>query len=530
MKKKLILKILIGIVVLILLVQGVTVLILEPWVARKVQTLLNNPTSRIIYKIDDVDISLLTFGIKFEKITLYTHAGEGIENCQIGEISLVDIKGIHLFKALFSKEWKVDALTVTDCIFSDQYPLSHRNLHPFTPPANIFVENVNLDHLELSFQDSATSKSYLFHNSQLIMHNFNLLKGEKLVNFTSENFEFQTPQLAVTSPNGMYTFIADTVMYSALSEILKISSFKIQPNYKGYDFTSREKYQTDRVEATFSNNQVFGFCAEDYIRDGNIICTDIEIGQMAMDIFRDRRKPFEHKLKPVFQDILLEYPHRIDIDSMHFGSGSIKYTEHAEGANHPGSITFREITGSIISFSNDSLRKNRNDTLVLKAEAMIYGKSKLRLITTARLFQADKAFHMKGRLAPMNIKDLNPILEKNAFIYAHGKINSLDFNFTANKYKANGSVLFLYNDLGVTIKNKNTDDTTGAKEVILTRLANKAILDSNPLRHDEARTGIIDYKRDPEKMFFNYCLKSVISGMKESVRKASKKKKKDLKD
>jgi len=525
MKKKLFLKILIGIAALMVVWIVIATTLVEPWIRTKIESSLNTPDSGMAIKINDVDISLLTFGIKFEKIIISGKAIEGNDPDSVGQIAFIDCRGINVFKALLSDEWRFNTLTVSDFIFSNQFPLSKRSLHPFTSPAKIFVKNIYLDLVEMSLLDSATARSYKIYNTQLSMHNLRLSKGEKIFNYTAEKFDIQSPHLVLTSPNGMYTFIADTVAYSSMSETLYVQSFKIQPNYKDYDFTSRERYQTDRVEATFSQNKVYGICADDFIKDGNIIFTSVEIGHLDLDIFRDRRKPFDHKNKPVLLDVLYKYPHRIDIDSLHIRNGKIKYTEHAEDANRPGNVSFRDIKGGIYSLSNDTLYKNKYDTLVIRAEAMVYGKSKLRIVTKARLFEPDRRFHMTGRLAPMSLEDLNPILERNVFMYAHGKINSLDFDFTANKNKATGRVLFLYSDLLITLKNKTTDDTTGLKEIILTRLANKAIVDSNPYRREEARIGTIDYKRDPEKMFFNYSLKAVISGMKSSVAKTSKKKK-----
>ncbi|HZV70580.1 MAG TPA: hypothetical protein VFG10_13595 [Saprospiraceae bacterium] len=525
MNKKLFLKILIGIAAFMILWLVISTTIAEPWIKRKIESSLNTPGSRMAVKIDDVDISLLAFGIKFERIIISGNAVEGNDQDSIGQIAFVDCKGINVFKALFSDEWRFNTLTVSDFSYSNTISLSKRGPHPFTSPVNLFIKNIYIDHLEMNLEDSTSAKSYKLYDSRLSMHKFSMLKGEKLVNYTSENFDFESPQLVLTSPNGMYTFLADTLAYSSTSETLSVRSFKIQPNYKDYDFTSRERYQTDRIEATFLDTELYGICADDFIKDSNIMFTALEIGDLELDIFRDRRKPFDHKNKPVLLDLLYEYPHCIDIDSLHIRKGNIKYTEHAEDANRPGHVNFRDIAGSIYMLSNDTIHKNKNDTLVIKTEAMVYGKSKLRIVTKARLFEPDRKFRMTGRLAPMSLDDLDPILERNAYMYARGKINALDFDFTANKKKATGRVLFLYSDLNITLKNKNTDDTTGLKEIILTRLANKAILDSNPLPGEETRIGTIEHERDPEKMFFNYCLKAVISGMKSSVDKSSKKKK-----
>jgi len=53
-------------------------------------------------------------------------------------------------------------------------------------------------------------------------------------------------------------------------------------------------------------------------------------------------------------------------------------------------------------------------------------------------------------------------------------------------------------------------------------IANKKLLDSNPVSGEPVRIGIIEYKRDPERFLFNYSFKSIFSGIKSSLTKDSK--------
>jgi hypothetical protein len=120
----------------------------------------------------------------------------------------------------------------------------------------------------------------------------------------------------------------------------------------------------------------------------------------------------------------------------------------------------------------------------------------------------------------MEISDLNPYLEKSAFVYAtSGKIEKLDFNFTANNTSATGSMTMIYNGLDLAIKNKNTDDTTAFKERLISVIANIKVIDSNPQKGNEIRIGIINYERDPERFLFSYCARSILSGIKSSLLK-----------
>ncbi|MBK6967265.1 MAG: hypothetical protein IPH20_26055, partial [Bacteroidales bacterium] len=103
----------------------------------------------------------------------------------------------------------------------------------------------------------------------------------------------------------------------------------------------------------------------------------------------------------------------------------------------------------------------------------------------------------------MEAEALNPMLEHTAFIYAtSGKIDALNFNFTANNTRATGEMALLYHGLDIAVKNKQTNDTTALKERIISIIANNMILNSNPLPGKEVRQGVIGYERDPERFVF----------------------------
>ena len=94
----------------------------------------------------------------------------------------------------------------------------------------------------------------------------------------------------------------------------------------------------------------------------------------------------------------------------------------------------------------------------------------------------------------MEVQELNPMLEKNAFVYAtSGKIESMNFSFTANNTKAAGQMNLRYEGLNVAVKNKRTDDTTAVKERVISVIANMKIMNSNPLPGEEMRQGVIDF-------------------------------------
>ena len=205
-----------------------------------------------------------------------------------------------------------------------------------------------------------------------------------------------------------------------------------------------------RIEAGFSNIYFYDFYAADYFRSGSLISSYIEIGKMDMKVFRDKRKEFRHANKPAFQDMIYNYPGTIQIDSIGLINGNVTYTVHAEEANEPGIISFNEINAKIYKISNDTIYKTKSAYLELKGNALLMGKGKMTILLKGRIFDSQNTFSLDGTLSDMDANELNPILEKNAFVYAtSGKIDAMNFSFMANNTKATGIMTMLYHGLDI---------------------------------------------------------------------------------
>jgi hypothetical protein len=145
-------------------------------------------------------------------------------------------------------------------------------------------------------------------------------------------------------------------------------------------------------------------------------------------------------------------------------------------------------------------------------------KGKLTLSLKSKLFDRQHTFSLSGTVNHMEASDLNPMLENNAFVYAtSGELDEMKFSFTANDTKATGSMTMLYHGLELAVKNKRTDDTTAIKERLISKIANRKVINSNPFHGKAIRVGIIDCERNPERFLFNYCFKSILSGIKSSM-------------
>lgn len=518
MKKKIFIKILAGIVTFLVLIFFLTILFVDPWIGKIIRSALNEKNSKYQVEIEKVHFSIFTSGLALHTITVRTkpeHRSDGDLNV---EISSIKCKGISLTKAMFHKDIEISEVIIFNSTVNGVMAFSEDSINPIISSLNIQIGKIIFDIINLNIKSTSSAQAYVVKEGVLNVYDLQVLKKDTVSFGIVKLFDFNADELLSVSSDSMYTNKVNGTKYSATSNTLVVDSFFIHPNFKAYDFTSRHKFQSDCIEAGFSNILVHDFSAAGYLKTGSLVSSYVEIGIMDMKVFRDRREPFSHITKPMFQDMIYNYPHKINIDSIGLLSGNVTYTEHAVKANHPGRISFNKINAKIYKITNDTVFKKEGAYFELRSNALLMGKGKLTISLKSQLYNSDNTFTLDGTLSAMEAKELNPMLERNAFLYAaSGRIEEMNFAFTANNNKATGKMTFRYHGLDLAVKNKETDDTTAIKEIIVSWIANMKTMDSNPLPGKEVRVGIIENERDPEKFLFNYCFKSILSGIKSSI-------------
>jgi len=534
MSNKVVLKIFIGIVGLLLLSVITIRIVVEPLILRKIQSAVNENNKDFNVKIGKVHLAIFRSELELKNITISTKTEQnGIQDIN-GEVESIRLEGIHLIKAIFKKDIEISEVTIFNSSINGNIPFPEKPMPPKISSLNIRIDSLFLKKTNLKIKNTSTAQAFSVKDGVFKVYHLQVQKLDTLSASIVKQFDFNVQEFRSVSPDSMYTRTATGINYSSTSNKLTVDSFSIHPNYPEAEFIARHKFETDRIEAGLSRLLVHDFSVNDFIKSGGLTSSYIEIEKLEMDIFRDKRKEFNHVNKPAFQDMIYNYAGKITIDSIGISGGNITYTEHAENASEPGVIRFNELNALIFNITNDTIYKTEKAFIGFNAEALLMGKAKITVQMKGRLFESQNTFAVNGKLSGIEVMELNPMLEKNAFIYAtSGKIDAMSFSFTANNTKSSGQMKLRYDGLNVAVKNKRTDDTTAVKERVISVIANMKIMNSNPIPGEELRQGNIDFERDPEKSFFNYCAKSIISGIKSSVtktpetRKESRKQRRD---
>lgn len=507
-----------GIAILLVLIK-ISITLIEPWAGRKIEKAVNSQGGNFNIEIGTVHFRIFRSGIDLEKITVHSNQEPITDRNFHGQIASARFNGISLARLIVKNDVNISEVIISDIRFAGNIPPSRKSA-TILAPSPIKIGSIQFDKINLALTKADSKQSYTLEGGSFKVYDLKIAEKDSMTIKLIRQFDFGADALGSVSADSLYTHKARGLDYSTTSHTLKADSLLILPNYSDYLFTARSAYQSDRIEAVFTGLLFHNLPFEDFLGSASLISTFIEIGKMDIRVFRDQRKEFRHVTKTTFQDLIYRYPGYIRIDSILVADGNILYTAHAPKANEPGHISFNDLHARLFKITNDTVYKTEKAFMELHANALLMGKGKLSVFLKSKLYDHRNSFSLTGNLASMDAEKLNPILEKNAFIFVtSGTIDAMKFGFLANNEKATGNMTLLYHGLDLALKNKRTDDTTGLVERIKSFFVNRNLSVSNPLPGKGIRTGVIDYDRDPERFLFSYCFKSILSGMKSSLAK-----------
>lgn len=336
-----------------------------------------------------------------------------------------------------------------------------------------------------------------------------------------EDIDLEINNISYDQHQSFYEFKLGKLTLDYTNSIIYLSDFKIDPRYDKKEFAKRNAFQTDRIELNIKHINIENYNIQEFIEHKIIAIKTIKIEGGKAEIYRDKNRPFNYKNFPKLpQQMLRNMEQEIMIDEIIAKKLDLVYIEKKAGAKKPGKIYFNKLQFKLNNLGNTS-EWQQNRELKISAQSKIYNKAKVNAQFNFPL--GSDTFYASGQLGKMNISAFNEMSVNNAGIKIEdGKLDKMDFVITANNKSSKGKLNLYYHDLEISLlKEEETGEIK--KKKLLNLLANKFLIPKeNPKKNGDFYTGIIDFKRDPNKGFFNYLWKSILSGTKDTFLKDHK--------
>ena len=317
-----------------------------------------------------------------------------------------------------------------------------------------------------------------------------------------------------TDENRLYDLLIDRFEYSSKGNELSLNGIHVIPRYNQDRFQQLISYQQDYYSGDIHQITFWNINLDRWFENHEFTGKNIDIDQVNLLIYRDKRKPFNpRQYPPMPQDLMRRIELPFCFDTVKLSNSTVIYTEQLDEIPEPGRVSFEKLNARLYPFTNIGQLQLTHPDMRLNASAMLMGASELKARLQFDMNSPVNRFEAKGSLRPFDLTAMNPITENGASISVRsGQLNRFEFEFSGDSIVANGKLRFAYEDLKIYLLAHKNGNTKEAK--FLSFLANSLMLRSKSPRTKILLPDDIHYRRDPNKSTLNYWWKSVFSGAK----------------
>lgn len=375
------------------------------------------------------------------------------------------------------------------------------------------AEKVTVKDASFIFQQSDHEKKEYPH-IDITLNRFRLDSVQSEKPFGTDNLFISKDNNQFSGKNNHYDFWVDRISFSGHKNTLSFSEIKILPRYTREAYQKIIPWQTDHYSGSIEKIDLSGIDLDRWFENRELKGTNILISHPQIEIYRDKRTPFNKKQKKAMpQDLIKSIRIPFYFDSVTVSDAAISYAEQSEHPTGPGIVRFSKLNGHLWPFSNQDQVWKSHSGMTLTARGLLMNSSTLNVRMDFNMNTPSSGFHVTGSLSPFQLAALNPVTEFNAHIMIRsGELNRFDFNFQGDSVRTSGKLWFAYDDLKISVLEQKNGDTREAKW--LSFLANNLMLKSKNPRTKTLVPDDIYFERDPSRSVFNYWWKSIFSGAK----------------
>ncbi|GAA5521227.1 hypothetical protein Asal01_01162 [Fodinibius salicampi] len=339
--------------------------------------------------------------------------------------------------------------------------------------------------------------------------------------FITDNISLDARDFTMHLSDSLNTIAFNHLSIYSDDQTVALDSLQLNPRYGKLEFARRHGTTIDRIDLAIPNIRFESVDFPQLVESGRIYAGYGHISDLRLEDYLNRGiPPGPPVAKPLpfvaFRDLNIP----VKMDSLHIENAYISYSEYVGDTPRAGTITFEQTDAIFRNISNYPEDVEKGITTTLDAESQVMGTG---LLDVHFEFPMDtqNGFHkIEGKLSEMSMPHFNQMVEHVAFIRIdNGQLDSLTFEMTLDQEQSSGTLVMNYENFSISVLNKQSIKQHGLLENFKTFLANNFIVRKKNIPGNDMQAGRIDFERDESKSIFNYWWKSLLSGIKDSIRK-----------
>lgn len=325
-------------------------------------------------------------------------------------------------------------------------------------------------------------------------------------------------RLTWSSANKFYKYIADSILISSATGDFHVKSFRVAPELDENTFVITLPAQYYRYDLFFNNIRIKNLNMPELF-DENIFADSMLIGAASIKIYCDvaihnNKKPVETYPLHVIDVI----PVPIRMKKLIVSDAFVEYKERSNITRQTGKLQFDNTYTVISNITNEKNAITTNNIMTVDMSSRFLNRTPLKLKWHFYLLHPKGRFDMNGSFAAVDATTFNPITVPLGLTRINsGNINKVEFNLQGNDLGMDGHVKMLYDDLNITMLEKDKGVKELDNKTLQSILANMVIINSNPRKHKDIRTAQVHYDRGINNSIFFLSWKTLFKGMRETV-------------
>ncbi len=331
-----------------------------------------------------------------------------------------------------------------------------------------------------------------------------------------EDLSFYLKPEHISLPGDEFKLKINEISGSTISNSVLIKSVSFSPKAGKLELGKIKGVQTSWISLNLEEISLSGFDLPEMIQGKKIKLEKVKLNKGDLFIYEDKNLPSKaDKYKKLPHEALLDLKMPLKISSLEVTNSSIRYENLPEKAKKSSYITLDSLNAKAGNITNMEEAIKINNSITLTGNFLLYNQGLANVIINLPLDKNKNSFSFSGQLDTMDLKILNPIIEPELRLrIKSGNLHQLTFNAFADSVRSTGAMQMEYDKLKLNfLRKKSILYELSPVQWLWSGLANNLIYKKNPQQDMPARTGSMNFERDPNKGIFSYIVRILAEGL-----------------
>jgi hypothetical protein len=313
------------------------------------------------------------------------------------------------------------------------------------------------------------------------------------------------------TPDGLYEIRLGKAEVTAHKRQVKLRNFSFASPLSRQAFTKKQTQAKELYNVQLPSITISGVNWWDLLNEEEIAASEITTSGGKLSIFLDRTLPPKNKMGNFPSQLLMKVPLKLNIAKFLLKDLQFSYAEFNPLSGGTGTVSMDNVKLDISNLSNQT----PNRPVIIDGSAMFMGTVPLQA-----QFSFDLLKHKTGaftaflKTGGFDATLINAFAEPVGLMKMEkGKLLGIQASMTGDQWKSKGTVFIPYEDLNLSLMEKEPGKKRLDKKDVTSFLANALVLkNNNPKEGKKSRRETAEFTRIPEGGFFMLVWKTVLVG------------------